>query len=198
MSRKFSRFSGGVDSKILINLGAADGYYVNGWLRLNSENSAYAFEMDQESQLIIEEIARINCVRDRLNIFGKATTNFLELLPDDLDYKDVIVICDIEGSEYEIFNEENMTKLRDSILVIKVHDFDEDAELLLSSLIDLADRLLFKKQLLITRGRDFSPFYEYLDLDDVHRWMIAPEGRGRMSGKWLYLSPAIHQGNTEP
>jgi len=113
------------DLSAFVNLGAADGYYVSGGLYSQRFRSAYGFEATLAGREATEKAAALNGVRDRLNIYGTADSRFFEQL-HDIRMSEVFLLCDIEGGEFEVFDEHCLKSLRGSTIVIEIHNWVVD------------------------------------------------------------------------
>ena len=114
----------------LIDLGASWGYYAVGLQvsGLVAQNSVIAFEMNPLIQHELQETAKSNKVR--LEIRGEASSTEVSDLIQSLDVERGLLICDIEGAEYEIFSGPLLVAALDWYLVIELHDESKNTELL--------------------------------------------------------------------
>lgn len=110
---------------VFVNLGTADGYYVSGGLYSQRFRQAYGFEATLAGREATEKAATLNGVRDRLNISGTADPRFFEQL-HDVKMSDVFLLCDIEGGEFEVFDEHCLKSLRGATIVIEIHNWVVD------------------------------------------------------------------------
>lgn len=174
---------------VFIDIGAADGYYAMGLLRSGRYCKAICYEASEKGRLAIAKNAAMNQVADKVEIHGAADNSFcLELLGTSIDLSTCVLLCDIEGGEFEIFRSEVLSSFQGSYLIIETHDrFFENGDELMSRLIGEASQY-FKVSVLRTGSRDFSPYRETWHLTDTDRWLIASEGRSYMMS-WLLLSP---------
>ena len=107
---------------ILIDIGAADGFFAIGCLHAKLFKYCYAFEQNKKSRLVLNKTAEINNVTNQISIMGKVDNqSFLSLLPKDLDLSKTVILCDIEGEEYNFFSENILKKLRKCNLIIEMH-----------------------------------------------------------------------------
>jgi hypothetical protein len=113
------------DLSVFVNLGTADGYYVSGGLYSQRFRSAYGFETTLAGREATERAAALNGVRDRLNISGTADSKFFEQL-HDVRMSDVFLLCDIEGGEFEVFDEHCLKSLRGATIIIEIHNWTID------------------------------------------------------------------------
>lgn len=184
LSEKPSRYTNFID------LGAADGYYAAGTLFKGIFQTSYCFESSEKGRSVIEENARKHGLSDKIIIHGTADKNFYSLIPQDIIDRSVMLV-DIEGGEFDLFDVGLFEKFRKSLIVIELHDwFYSDGEAKLNNLIAAAEKYFYVDYL--TMGsRDMSLFPELAGLPDTDRWLICSEGRGRLM-KWLKLMPKIY------
>jgi len=111
--------------KQFVDIGAADGYFAIGALRSGWFNSACCYELTAEGQATIARVAEANGVADRMSIFGEAKPQFyLEL--EGQDWSDTVLLCDIEGGEFELFDEATLAALAGADILIEVHNWISD------------------------------------------------------------------------
>ncbi|MFA5040884.1 MAG: hypothetical protein WC464_04540 [Bdellovibrionales bacterium] len=173
--------------KTFIDLGAADGYYAVGVLINNMFERSYAFEISEEGQSVIKQTAALNGVSDRIAVGGKADKDFFKHLPAD-ELGRTVVLSDIEGGEFDLFDEAVFGVLKDAIFIIELHDwFFEDGPARLQKLKDAAKKT-HEISAFTTGSRDLSQFKELATFHDIDRWLICVEGRKRLM-TWLRLDP---------
>lgn len=166
-----------------INLGAGDGYYSIGVLFNGLFESSIAFEESPIRQKMIVELAMANKVDDRIEVLGRADYFSIQELPAELLAKSMILI-DVEGGEFEILNLETIKLLKNSIVIVEIHDFlTNDGE---EKLTNLKSNLIpyFNITSFTTSARDLSKFTELYDYSDVNRWFVCIEGRGKLMNWW--------------
>ena len=170
-----------------INLGAGDGYYALGVLFNGLFKASIAFEESLPRQKIIYELAEANNLRQRITVLGRADYFSIQKLPSDLLAKSMFLV-DIEGGEFDVFNPETIELLKDSIVIVELHDFlvKDGAE----KLLRLKSNVLpyFHISIFTTSKRDLSGFTELNELSDVDRWFNCIEGRGKQM-TWWRLDP---------
>eukprot|EP01031_Cornospumella_fuschlensis_P050377 gene50377-61632_t len=86
-----------LDVPLIVDIGAAEGYYAVGLAMRNPGAKVVAFEMESEGRALLKEMAEINEVEQRLSIRGRCE-------PADLQdalfgAERSIVVCDVEGYE---------------------------------------------------------------------------------------------------
>ena len=176
--------------KTLIDLGAADGYFAVGCLYSKMFEKVYAFELFEKSQKNMRYNSELNKVSDQLQIFGKAVNELpLQLLNNGVDFSQSVIICDIEGGEFELFSDEVLGAFKNAVIIIEIHDWHEDGVNRFQSLQDRASKY-FNITKLTTRSRDLSIFPELKNLNDDDRWLVCLEGRHYLM-TWLRLDPKV-------
>lgn len=173
----------------VVDLGAADGYYGVGLVKSGMFQRSYCFELTARGQAAIKELAAANELENRVHVFGTADAGFCKLLVSEgvkLDHS--VVLCDIEGAEFETFTEETLAALRQSIVIIEIHDFlrEDGPEQFLA--LKRRASAWFAISEMRTGARDLSLFPECRRLSDSDRWLMASEGRGELM-TWLRLDP---------
>lgn len=170
-----------------INLGAGDGYYPLGALKSGIFRNAIAYEENESRRIQMKRLAEQNSCLEGLTIRGYADKNCFDEFTSDFLSK-CVILSDIEGGEFELFNEENLAKLSDSILIIEIHDFLlEDGQLKLEKLLKRASNY-FEVKTLSTTHRDPSQYAELETFTDIDRWFTVVEGRGPLMS-WLVMNP---------
>ena len=174
---------------LLIDCGAADGYFAIGALVSGKFNSVWAFEQSEQQSRSLNKNAQINNLQSQLKILGSAEVNFLDNLEMDetFRFERSIFLLDIEGGEYKILNESNLWRMKDSICIVELHDFTDDQRLNRISMLARA-RKSHNGFLITTGARDLSEIHELDHLSDSNRWLVCSEGRPRVMD-WLVLFP---------
>jgi hypothetical protein len=173
--------------RTFVDLGAADGYYGVGVLINNMFDRSYCFEISEEGQKAIRQNAALNRVSDRIVVMGIADKGFYkQLSPDELGQ--AVVLIDIEGAEFDLMDSTVFKALKDSIVIIEIHDwFFSDGAAKLQSLKNAAAATHALTPMTM-ESRDLSKFEELKNFHDTDRWLICSEGRKRLM-TWLRLDP---------
>ncbi|MBL4721727.1 MAG: hypothetical protein JKY20_11430, partial [Alphaproteobacteria bacterium] len=106
---------------LILNIGCAEGYYAVGLARLLPDARIIAYDINEYARERCAETARINGVEDRITIKS-------EIKPEDFaafEGRRVLVICDIEGGEYELLNPTQTTALGAFDLIVETHPLGE-------------------------------------------------------------------------
>lgn len=174
---------------ILVNLGAADGYYGVGMVKGGLFAKSVCYEATEAGREVIAKTAKLNQVTDRLDIRGAADAGFTEdLQASGIDLSRCLILCDIEGGEFDIFSPDCIARLGQAILLIELHEFmvpegDAKAKTLIDNL-----RATFNLTFVTTGARDLSKFPELVNVNDTDRWLICSEGRGKLM-TWVLCEP---------
>ena len=180
---------------LLIDLGAADGYYAVGGLVGGLFEHAICFEASDAGRARIAETAALNGVANRITVNGYADREFYHHISEK-DRARGVLLVDIEGGEFDLFTDEVFAAFSGSLIIIELHDwfFDDGAARLAALKARAAAH--FAITTLTATGRDLSPFVELETFSDDDRWLICSEGRARAM-TWLRLDP-LNPANEPP
>ena len=111
-----------------IDVGGADGYFALGLIKNKIFEQSIIFEISSLGRKSIKNGSRLNQVEDRILIYGEATQSNLShiLNENDIELKNTLLLCDIEGEEYNLINQDLLNFLRDSYIIIELHFFNND------------------------------------------------------------------------
>lgn len=106
---------------LVINIGAGQGYYSAGLLMRLPEARAVAFESDPERRRLIGEVSALNGLGDRTEVEGHCDAASLQSAIES--GRRVLIICDIESGERDLLDPVEVPGLRDSDVIVELHDF---------------------------------------------------------------------------
>jgi predicted O-methyltransferase YrrM len=110
-----SRFS------LIVDIGAAEGYYAVGMSLRNPNATVIAFEMEERGRRALQEMAALNGVASRIQIRDKCSCADLRAA---LGYSDrALIICDVEGDEEKLLDPAAVPALARTQLLVETHDF---------------------------------------------------------------------------
>ena len=175
------------DRDILVDIGAADGFFAVGLVACGIFKRSYAFEISTNGRQVIKKSADINMVPHSVSVSGRFDKNFVARV-EDLDLGRSVVLIDIEGDEFGLLDSVLIDQLRDAVVIVELHDFHfEDGGALKSDLFARM-KVHFELATITTGARDL-PRSEFLDaLSDNERWLLCSEGRARRM-EWLIAFP---------
>ncbi len=171
----------------LINLGAADGYYPIGMLMHNMVNHAYCFEENPLGKKFILENAELNNIKGAISIYGRADAKFYKQLPEGIAGGNNLLLCDIEGGEFELFTADVVQAFSQSTFIIEIHGFKfiNGAERK-EALIELFNN--HNVEIIKSQPKQWSDIPQIIALNDNDRALVCSEGR-RVLGEWLVATP---------
>ena len=106
--------------QLVVDVGAADGYYACGLMWRMPAARMKAFEMQVRLHPLLREIAAKNGLEERLELFGVCT---VETLRRELDTSGrCLVVCDVDGVEIDLLDPALVPQLIKADLLVEVHD----------------------------------------------------------------------------
>jgi hypothetical protein len=175
-------------SKILC-IGAAEGYYAVGLGLNHKDTPVIAFEEIPEYRSFLQNLAESNRLK---NIRFKKRCN-RENLKDSLDSdtgRCSLIFCDIEGGEIELLNPEKITSLRNSHILVEIHEmYQTNCEK------TLIERFSNTHQIQIVKGQertvtDLPPRLSFLNYICSQDKILSFMSEGRpYPMNWLWLTP---------
>ncbi|UWQ93955.1 hypothetical protein K3728_09345 [Rhodobacteraceae bacterium M385] len=171
----------------IINIGAGDGYYGIGCLVADAAEYSICFEASSEGRANLGKIAEINGVANRMELKGTAdATSVLDTFTKHAS--DAVVVCDIEGAEFDLWNGDAIELCRHTPIAIELHDTIMPVDQ--NSREDLLARFAHTHELTIVHNEpiDAHAFDELAKFDDQMRLLAFAEDRPcRMD--WLLAMP---------
>jgi hypothetical protein len=165
----------------VINIGCGDGFYAIGLARMFPGVTIFAFDIDGNAQALTRRNVDANSVGGQVSVGGICT-------PADLiglagQYRDCLVVCDIEGGEVELFSASGVVAaLGQSDIIIECHDFVvRGTTEKLCQIFDATHDVF----VLIEGGRDLSRFSFLSPLSDAERQALVNENRPEIMS-WVY------------
>jgi len=164
-----------------IDIGGADGFFAVGSVINNLFKKCEVFEISKRGRQAIEESAVKNNVADLISIKSEANQKTLSSIEN---INNSVILCDIEGGEYDLFSEKLIKIIHPSNVIIEIHKNPN------ISLNKFEDRFkdLFSITKIIQGSRSLNNFSELKNFNDNNRALIASEGRSSIP-EWWHLSP---------
>lgn len=169
-----------------VDIGAADGYYAIGLLHSSLYKTAACFEISARGRQVINENAALNGLQANIKVLGEAT---YQNLKEEIDIAGPsVVLCDIEGAEYDLFSKGLLDVLHHCHVIIELHDdFLFVHKNRRKQLIDEAKKY-FEISFIGRTDPKSNQFEELRHWSDDLRQLAFSEGRpSRM--EWLLLTP---------
>lgn len=177
------------DRTILVDVGAADGYYAIGCLKAGWVKHAYCFEISEHGRSAIRANAELNGCADDITILGEAKTGFLSELSKNfaVDPAQTLIIMDIEGAEEHLLDAEGLKSLSQATAIVELHEH-QVSDHFLANLEAEATKAGLRVRYVTTQERNPAAFAELAAWPDDDRWMLCSEGRTQLM-RWAILQP---------
>jgi len=107
----------------VVNIGCAEGYYAVGLARTMAGAHVHAYDLDPIMRRLCRRMAALNGVLGRLTIQGRCDPGELRRLAGGR----TLVLADCEGCELELLRPSGVPALKDSVVVVELHDFIDPA-----------------------------------------------------------------------
>jgi len=164
-----------------IDIGGADGFFAVGSVINKLFKNCEVFEISKRGRQAIEESAIKNNVADLISIKKEANEKTLSLMEN---INNSVILCDIEGGEYDLFSENLIKNMYPSNVIIEIHKNSN------ISLNEFENKFkdLFSITKIIQGPRSLNSFSELKNFNDNNRALITSEGRSSIP-EWWHLSP---------
>jgi len=164
-----------------VDIGGADGFFAIGSLVNNLFEKCEVFEISKKGRISIQKNSKQNNVYDSIKIHDKASKRSLIKI-DNINNS--LILCDIEGGEYELFDEKLINEIYPSDIIIEIHKDNEN------SLVNFEKRFINSYSItkITQEPRSLKNFKELENINDNNRALIMSEGRSGIQ-EWWYLSP---------
>lgn len=112
---------------LVIDVGAAEGWYAVGLLHRRLVRKVIAFEMSEDGRKnLLANVRRNNLLPDSIEVRGECTAaglqSMLRSLPTDSNFR-LLIICDCEGFEGKLLDADTLKLCASAYLMIETHDF---------------------------------------------------------------------------
>lgn len=174
---------------LLIDLGAADGFYGLGLIAVGAYARSLCFEIDPESRAALGRRRDRLGLAERVEILGDAVGDLPAVIRSNaVDLSRAVILCDIEGAEFDLFTDELLEHLASACLIIENHDFNRaNGFPLATDLVRRAGRHFHVTEIHPgPRTLHRIPLIE--TWNDNDRALLLSEGRLGLAS-WLVLSP---------
>ena len=171
----------------IVCFGAADGFHALGSLKNDTFKFGYAFEINKKSYDHLLDNRKQNNLEKNLKIFcEKANFKTLDQYLKEENLNKTLFLIDIEGDEYELFDETNIIKFKKSFFIIEDHFFYDNKNKR-NNFYNLIKKN-FKVSLVHNSSRNPFNFDILNELSDDDKWLLIGEGRPK-SMNWIVLTP---------
>lgn len=174
----------------LINLGAADGYMSLGPLFAGLCDRSICFEMTEEGRNAVQANAEMNGVAENVVIRGIADETLgAQLNEIGADLSKSVILCDIEGAEFDVLTEELLAALKNARIIVELHDRVMPGGLALREALIARIPEGNHARILKAEANTFNGIEELERMHDIDRSLVLSDGR-KIIGEWLVIEPA--------
>ena len=173
---------------VFLDIGAADGYYTTGALYSGLFDKAIAFEQSASGRDAIVDGWKLNGAPGELIVRGEASEQSILDLPQDL-FNNALVLVDIEGAEFDLFDEAYLDRLSEATILIEIHNWIEGFRFKYHNFLENAAQR-FDIELLERSGLPNQFFPELRGYTDDNRMLMLSEGRPNIM-RYLLLSNGL-------
>jgi hypothetical protein len=166
----------------IIDLGCAEGYYAVGFAVRGRRTRVHAFDLSKTARESCRGLASINGVTDRVSIGGRATARELRKLP----LEGSVVLCDIDGPEIDVFDDDVVRALRSTFVIIEMHPIASPG--VEETLVARFERS-HSTEIVFPARRDPDAFPELRGFSEAERTLAVDELRWRTEGHWGIFAP---------
>ncbi len=165
--------------KYFVNLGVSDGFYVNGLLAKNIFPYSICFDMDKKSISSCEKNLAYNKIStDKYTLINKKIddSSFQYFNNNKIDLKECFFLIDIEGDEIDFLLLKNIEMLKNSILIVEMHEFLKNKDF--SILKDNLENFFQVKKICIeNRNLEFKDIHKKLLRSEIEKHIYISEQR---------------------
>jgi hypothetical protein len=112
---------------IVLHVGCAEGYYAVGMAKKMPNTKSFAFDINPKAQEACRALAEKNNITDRIEVGDIFQVEDF----DAFSKKNVLVFCDIEGSEYDLLDPDKAPSLIGMDFIIETHNISNTGGLAL-------------------------------------------------------------------
>jgi len=174
---------------LIVDVGAAEGYYAVGMALRNPTARVTAFEMDARARAALADKVRLNEVGNRVEIRGKCEPDDLERVLADTPRP--YIICDAEGDEAVLLDPATVPSLQRAWILVELHEFIERgiSEKIRERFVATHKIAHIWQQERTIADFPFKDFYTRWLPESYLRWAVSESRPERMS--WFWMTP-IH------
>lgn len=173
--------------KLVIDVGAAEGYYAVGFAWRVEGCRTIAFEAEPEAQRLCEELARLNGVANRVQIEGRCEVDGLRQMLDRHQLPDLLIV-DIEGGERDLLSPALIPALEHCPILVELHPWlaPDIGTILQKRFASTHEIKVIRTAERKVSNLPISRFHQWL----FGRWFLSLVHEGRPEAmEWLYLTP---------
>lgn len=172
---------------LIIDIGAAEGYYACGLAMRNPSARVIAFEMQEAGRAALAETIRLNQLESRVEVREKCEPADLAAVLTGAQRP--LVICDVEGYEAVLLDPATVPALAHANVLVELHEFEAAG---VGAELENRFRTTHHVERVWQEHRSptelpFSDWYTRLLPDSYLEWAVSEWRPERMS--WLWMQP---------
>jgi len=171
--------------RLFIDIGAADGYYAIGLLSTELVGRAICFELRSISQESIVNNWQINNSPGSIEVYGDVLKNLERIYHPECS--NAVILIDIEGVEFELFKQIDLSLLQNAVIYIEIHNWVENFDEKYEELLISADEF-FNIEIVKSKLVDFDDIPMLRSFTDDNRFSLYSESRP-CAMRFLKLTP---------
>lgn len=180
MSKKFKL-------KNFVDLGAAEGYHIISALKKNYFSKGFAYEINKKSRDLLKKNSQANKIFNKISIFSNASFETLKKDLDKINQKQTIFLVDIEGDEFNLFNDEFCNYFSKCYFIIEEHKFNIKNKKKVNNFFKTIKKR-FKVEIIKDISKDPFGFEILNEFSDDEKYLMMSEGRPQTM-RWIILYP---------
>ncbi len=112
--------AGAIDANYstVVHIGCAEGYYAVGMAKKMPATQSFAFDISEKAQNLCRKLAQKNNIEDRIKIGGAFKIEDFGAFKEG----NTLVICDIEGGEYDLLDPVKAPELKTMDIIVELHN----------------------------------------------------------------------------
>ena len=175
------------DFSVILDIGCAEGFYACALAKMFPASKVLGFDLDANARDYSIENAKANGLNN-VSIHGACDP---DLIDNSCRGEKAFILCDIEGAEKALFSAVSVESLKDTHMVIELHDGVDRSisSTLKSKFVTTHDISSFFSTDDIHRPALMAS-YNQMDLSDDDFYLAMREKRGHIM-EWIYLKPKI-------
>ena len=177
------------DYDAIFDVGSAEGYYAVGMALKSKANLIVSFEGSEEGRKLQKELATLNQIENKIEIKGYCDENIL--MEEMLKYDDILLICDVDGYELALLDNNLNKKLNKTTMIIESHN-----HCYANMESDLIKRFCKTHKIESIPVRKFADYEDYPNSNLIYRMLPSKykefpirETERADEDTWLYLKP---------
>ena len=173
----------------IFDLGSAEGYYAVGMAKFGNSRKVVSFEGSEQGRKLQQRLAKLNGVADKIEIHGYCKK---EQLKEHLkEYEKVFIICDVDGFELALLDNNHVPGLNAATMLIECHNhcFAAMEKTLIDRFSSTHDHESFSVRECVDYNDYPCPNLYYRLLPKKYKDFPIKETERAAEDTWLYLKP---------